>query len=197
MSSADLADPELLDVAWDLGPLLDGDPGDPVAAVDAMLAEAQQRADRFAERYAGRVAELDGPGLAEAMQELADLQELVARAGSFSGLHFSTDTAAPARGALYQRVQEKATPIETKLLFFELEWAALDDERADELLGADEVGFVRHHLRTAGRPPPPPAPPPPPPPPRPREPGRRDPRAGGAPPPPPPRGPACSRSRSP
>src|SRR5215211_4029325 len=125
MSSADLADPELLDVAWDLGPLLDGDPSDPVAAVDAMLAEAQERADRFAERYAGRVAELDGAGLAEAMHELADLQELVARAGSFSGLHFSTDTADPARGALYQRVQEKATPIETKLLFFELEWAAL------------------------------------------------------------------------
>src|SRR4051812_27685300 len=151
MSSADLADPELLDVAWDLGPLLDGDPGDPVAAVDAMLAEAQQRADRFAERYAGRVAELDGPGLAEAMRELGDLQELVARAGSFSGLHFSTNTADPERGALYQRVQEKATPIETKLLFFELEWAALDDERADELLAADEVGFVRHHLRTARR----------------------------------------------
>src|SRR5215213_7371624 len=151
MSSADLADPELLDVAWDLGPLLDGDPGDPVAAVDAMLAQAQQRADRFAERYAGRVAELDGPGLAEAMRELAGLQELVGRAGSFSGLHFSTDTADPARGALYQRVQEKATPIETKLLFFELEWAALDDARADELLAAEGLEFVRHHLRTARR----------------------------------------------
>jgi oligoendopeptidase F len=151
MSSADLADPELLDVAWDLGPLLDGDPGDPVAAVDAMLAQAQQRADRFAERYAGRVAELDGPGLAEAMRELAGLQDLVARAGTFSGLHFSTDTADPARGALYQRVQEKATPIETKLLFFELEWAALDDARADELLAGDGLEFVRHHLRTARR----------------------------------------------
>src|SRR4051794_34152662 len=116
-----------------------------------MLAEAQERADRFAERYAGRVAELDGPGLAEAMHELAGLQEIVARAGSFSGLHFSTDTTDPARGALFQRVQEKATPIETKLLFFELEWAALDDERADELLAYDGLDFVRHHLRTARR----------------------------------------------
>jgi len=151
VSSADLADPELLDVAWDLDPLLDGDPGDPVAAVDAMLAEAQGRADRFAERYAGRVAELDGPGLAEAMRELGDLQDLVARAGSFSGLHFSTDTADPARGALYQRVQERATPIETKLLFFELEWAAVDDDRADELLATEGLEFCRHHLRTARR----------------------------------------------
>jgi oligoendopeptidase F len=48
-------------------------------------------------------------------------------------------------------VQEGATPIETKLLFFELEWAALDDERADALLAADGLEFCRHHLRTARR----------------------------------------------
>ena len=42
-----------------------------------MLAEAQQRADAFAERHAGRVAELDGPGLIEAMTELGGLQDLV------------------------------------------------------------------------------------------------------------------------
>ena len=151
MSTAEVADPEVEDVGWDLSDLLDGDQGDPVAAVDAMLAEAQQRADAFAERYAGKVAELDGPGLAEAMTELGSLQEIVAKAGSFSGLYFSTDTADPVRGALFQRVQEKATPIETKLLFFELEWAAIEDERADELLAADGLDFCRHHLRTARR----------------------------------------------
>jgi oligoendopeptidase F len=151
MSTAEIADREVEEVGWDLDPLLDGDPSDPVAAVDAMLAEAQRRADAFSERYAGHVAELDGPGLAEAMHELGDLQEIVGRAGSFSGLHFSTDTADPERGALFQRVQEKATPIETKLLFFELEWAAVDDERADELLATEGLDFCRHHLHTARR----------------------------------------------
>jgi len=151
MSVTDAADHEVEEVAWDLDPLLDGDPSDPVAAVDAMLAEAQRRADAFSERYAGHVAELDGPGLAEAMRELGDLQAIVGRAGSFSGLHFSTDTADPERGALFQRVQEKATPIETKLLFFELEWAAVDDERADELLATEGLDFCRHHLHTARR----------------------------------------------
>ena len=151
MSTAEIADQEVEEVGWDLDPLLDGDPSDPVAAVDAMLAEAQRRADAFSERYAGHVAELDGPGLAEAMHELGDLQEIVGRAGSFSGLHFSTDTADPERGALFQRVQEKATPIETKLLFFELEWAAVDDERADELLATEGLDFCRHHLHTARR----------------------------------------------
>ena len=36
-------------------------------------------------------------------------------------------------GALLARVQEKATAVETKLLFFELEWAALSDERGMQL----------------------------------------------------------------
>ena len=48
-------------------------------------------------------------------------------------------------------MQERATEIETKLLFFELEWAALDDERADELLAADGLDFCRHYLRSARR----------------------------------------------
>ena len=77
------------------------------------------------------------------MHELAAINELVGRAGSYASLRFSTDTADPARGALLQRVQERATEIETQLLFFELEWAALDDERAEELLAGDELDVLR------------------------------------------------------
>jgi len=58
----------------------------------------------------------------------------VGRAGYYAGLGFSTDTADPAKGALMQRVQEQETAIQTTLLFFELEWAALPDARAQELL---------------------------------------------------------------
>jgi oligoendopeptidase F len=55
------------------------------------------------------------------------------------------------RGALLQRMQEQATAIETALLFFELEWAAVDDDRAEELLATPGLDFARHHLRTARR----------------------------------------------
>ena len=129
MATADVADPELAGIAWDLEPLLDG-----AAGVDALLEEAQRRADAFAAAHAGKVAELDGPGLVAAMRELEALQELVGRAGSYAALAFSVATADPQRGALLQLVQERGTQIETALLFFELEWAALDDERAEALL---------------------------------------------------------------
>jgi oligoendopeptidase F len=85
------------------------------------------------------------------MRELGSLQELVGRAGTYAALRFSTDTAEPANGALLQRVQERATAIETQLLFSELEWAAVPDERADELLAADELDFCRHYLREQRR----------------------------------------------
>ena len=143
-----LADPELLETAWDLEPLVGGEgPG----GVEQLLEAASTQAGRFSETYAGKVAELDGAGLEAAMRELGEIEDLVGRAGSYASLQFSTDTADPERGALLQRVQEAATQIETKLLFFELEWAALEDECAEELLRADGLDFARHYLRSARR----------------------------------------------
>jgi oligoendopeptidase F len=143
-----IADPELQRTEWDLDPLVDGEGAD---GANRMLEEAVARASAFNETYAGKVAELDGEGLRTAMQELAVIEELVGRAGSYASLWFSTDTAEPERGALLQRVQERATEIQTKLLFLELEWAALDDKRADELLRTPGLEFCRHFLRSARR----------------------------------------------
>ncbi len=163
-----LSDPELLQTEWDLEPLVEGEGG---AGVERLLDEAAALAQAVADGYAGKVAELDAAGLETAMHELETISELVGRAAGYASLWFATDTADPARGALLQRMQERATEIETKLLFFELEWAALDDERAEELLGEpDDAGaagsseagsgaggkpagldFCRHYLRSARR----------------------------------------------
>jgi oligoendopeptidase F len=135
-------------VEWDLEPLVDGD--GPQGA-ERLLDEADERAARFARAHAGRVSELDGPGLAGAMAELEAIVDLLGRAGSYAHLRFAVDTADPANGALLARVQERGTAVETQLLFFELEWAALDDARADRLLAADGLDTTRHHLRTLRR----------------------------------------------
>jgi len=147
----DVTDPELQTVAWNLDPLLNGGAANPEAAVEGMIADAQQRADAFAEAHAGKVAELDGAGLVSAMHELEAIQDALGRAGSYAMLNFAGNTADPPRGALLQKVQEGATKMETTLLFFELEWAALDDDRAEQLLAADGLDFARHHLQTARR----------------------------------------------
>jgi oligoendopeptidase F len=143
-----LSDPELQATAWDLEPLADGEGR---AGVERLIAEANDLASAFRERYAGRVGDLDAHALAEAMHELERIRDLAGRASSYAGLDFSTDTADPARGALLQQIEERATEIETRLLFFELEWAALDDERAESLLSSSELEFCRHFLRSARR----------------------------------------------
>jgi oligoendopeptidase F len=146
--SSEPTDPQLAQAAWDLDPLVDGE-GE--AGVARQLEDALKRAQAFAERYAGQLGELDGAGLAQAMSELAEIHDLVGRAGTYAALRFSTDTADPSRGALLQRVQEQGTAIETRLLFFELEWAALSDERAELLLQGEGLDFARHYLRNVRR----------------------------------------------
>jgi oligoendopeptidase F len=146
--------------SWDLSHLIDlqgaglenaAAAGDERAAVDALLAEAERRAEAFAERHEGRVGELDGDGLRGAMEELAAIAELAGRALNFAHLRFAADTADPEVGALLQSCSERATAMQTRLLFFELEWVAIDDERAEELLATEGLEFCRHHLRLERR----------------------------------------------
>jgi len=141
-------DPELQQTAWDLEPLVDGEGEE---GVRRRLGEALERARAFATRYAGSLQEIDGAGLRDAMAELAAIHELVGRGGYYAALRFSTDTADPANGALLQWVQEQETALQTTLLFFELEWAALEEGRAEQLLGGEGLDFCRHHLRNLRR----------------------------------------------
>jgi oligoendopeptidase F len=143
-----LADPELQETEWDLDPLVDGRGAD---GVKERLDTADELATEFAERYQGKVAELDPDGLIGAMRAVERMYEEVDRAASYAYLRFSTDTADPERGALLQLVQERGTAIETKVLFFELEWAALPDSDADELLSAEGLSFARHYLENVRR----------------------------------------------
>src|SRR5450755_1399250 len=99
-----LNDPELLGTEWDLRPLVDGDEG---AGVQRQLDQALTRSDAFAATYNGKLAAFDSGGLAAAMHELAAINELVGKAGSFASLRFATDSDDPTRGALLQLVQER------------------------------------------------------------------------------------------
>ena len=134
-------------VTWNVEPLVDGKGS---GGVEELLDAAEQQATAL-ERFRGRIGELDAPELAGLMRELADITELLGRAGSYAGLRFSIDTTDPERGALLARTEERATAISNELLFIELEWAALDDERVAPLLADESLGFCRHHLASARR----------------------------------------------
>ena len=132
-------------VEWDLSSLLKD-----VSTPDELLTQAETIADSLVP-LRGQIATLDAAGLADVMTSLAEVQELMSRAGHYGMLSFSENTADPERGALIQRMQEESTTIGTKLLFIDLEFAALDDEAANTLLADDRLAFCAHHLRNTRR----------------------------------------------
>src|SRR3954469_23213471 len=135
-----IAERSAADVAWDLVHLLDG------RSVDDLVDDAERRAVALSDER-GRIGGYGAGQLAAFMAELATLQSLVGRAGSFASLRFASDTSEPEHGALLQKVEERSTAIGTHVLFFDLEWAAIDDERADTLLADAALSPWRHHLK--------------------------------------------------
>lgn len=135
-------------VTWDLADLYAG-PDDPRLEND--LTTALAAAHAFAERHRGRVGALDAAGLAAAVDELEALEEPAHRAGAYAQLLFAADTATPRHGALLQRVQERASEIRNALVFFELEWVAIEDARAEVLLVDPALARRSHLLATMRR----------------------------------------------
>lgn len=134
-------------VDWDLEPLVEGAGPD---GVTRLMDRATEIAAEVAEARGG-VGRLDAAGLATLMRRLGEIAELVGRAQSYAGLLFATDMADTDRAALAQVVEERAAAIETRLVFFEIEWAGVGDARAEALISDPSLGFCAHHLRSLRR----------------------------------------------
>jgi oligoendopeptidase F len=136
------------EVEWDLSDLYAG-PDDPKLEDEAGSAERDAAA--FRDRYHGKLATLDAAGLAEATAELERIESAIDRALTYAHLRFATNMADPERGAALSKLKERAAGIETGLLFFVLEWAAVEDAAADALLADPAVAHYRHWLDSARR----------------------------------------------
>ena len=143
-SSADAADRTAADIAWDIEPLLDG------VDIDALLDRADSVVASLVQTR-GAIASFDAAQLVETMRHFDTLADVIGRAGNYVSLRFAVDTVDPKNGALMAHFQQRATAMSTQLLFFDLEWAALDDARVDELLADPSLTFAAHHLRAKRR----------------------------------------------
>lgn len=137
-------------ITWDLSDLYAA-PDDPRLAAD--LDAAETVAARFEAEYRDRLADgrLDAFGLAEALAAMERVSERLIRILSFAHLLFAADTSTPAHGAFLVSCQERLTQIQRHLLFFDLEWAALPEARAEALLADPLLAHYRHHLARARR----------------------------------------------
>ena len=136
------------DVHWNLTDLYTGDQP---SAVQADLERADHLALAFAEKTRGKVASLDAAAMVAALQRLEEIHEIEGRASAYAFLNFCTDMADPARGALLQKVQEAITKTGTHLIFLSLEWIAVPDDVAANLLSEPALAQYRHHLESERR----------------------------------------------
>jgi oligoendopeptidase F len=141
---ADTPSVEAHNVVWDLAPLLDST--DPRHAM-TLVAQAHTLAESFA-RHRGTIATRNGEQLGAVMIELQDIYCLLERAGTAVFLAHSANLNDAEAGQRVALVTEKSTAVTTQLVFFDLEWAALDDAQVDTLLSHEDVAFCRHYLKT-------------------------------------------------
>lgn len=134
------------DVVWDLSVYYSGidDP-----QIDADLKEADRLADEFVVQYRGKVGELSAAELKAAYEAYEALYDLVNKIDTYASLNYTVYSTDAKWGAFQQRIDEAASRLFQKLVFFTLEWNQVDDARAEEILNDPALGSYAYHLETA------------------------------------------------
>ena len=131
---------------WDLSAYYAG-VDDPRIAADQQ--RAQSEAEAFAARYRGRVEALAPDALHQAVAELEGIYGLVLRPLIYARLLFAGETSLPRHGALLQAAQQAHSAVNQQVIFFQLEWVALPDDRARGLLDDSALAPFRHFMEQA------------------------------------------------
>ena len=136
--------PSAQGVTWNLGDLYTG-ADDPAVAHD--LSEAHRRAQAFEEKYRNKIESADDATFVrKAVEDLESLSELMDKPVIFASLLHAAKTDEPRHGALLSRTREERTVINKHLIFFDLEWVKLPDEKAKSLLNDSRLAKYRHYL---------------------------------------------------
>lgn len=134
-------------IQWDLSDLYKG-PEDPKIEED--IKEALNKAEKFQDKYKGKLKEdeLNPKELRKAIEKYEDIKELIGGVNSYAQLLYSENTQDQKRGALLQRSEQKQSEVNNKLIFFELEWQNLEEEKAKGFIESEELekykSFLEH-----------------------------------------------------
>lgn len=136
------------DVIWDLSVFYQGldDP-----KLEADIASLTKKVDDFQARYRGKIARMSAADFVTAYEAMEAIYDLRGRLGAFAFLNFSTDTADAGYQAAVARIEELESALSQKMVFFDLEWNALDDERASAILDDPTAAKFRYYMEAERR----------------------------------------------
>jgi len=133
-------------VNWNLSDLYDS-PDSPELKSDKK--RLITRAEKFAQKYRGKIETLSSKDFASAISEYEGILQQAGKIGSYAHLTWSVNTEDPALGKQLQEANELNSELNQKLVFFDIEWLKLSDEKADELIQSDELKKWKHYLEVS------------------------------------------------
>ncbi len=135
-------------INWDLSDLYNSS-NDPQLKKDKE--SVLEDADTFASKYKGRIDELSASEFKGLLEEYEAIQDKGGKIGSFAYLQWSTDTGNSSFGKLVQESNELSSELSQKLVFFDVEWLKVDEEKAQKLINDPELSFYKHYLESSRR----------------------------------------------
>lgn len=135
-------------VEWDLSDLYES-ADDP--ALEADREEVLREARQFAEEWKGRVAGLEPGEFREMLRRYEALLDRLGRISAFSHLLWTTQTTNAEYGKLMQQAKELSSEVHQALVFLDVEWMQVEEERARRLIASAELSHYRHWLESSRR----------------------------------------------
>jgi oligoendopeptidase F len=133
--------PHAAGVRWNLNHIFNG-----IDAARVGLDDVLSRAMAFESQYRGRVASLEGPALATAMQTLGDLRNDYSRVDQYTGLRYSIDSRDTDTKDMLDACAKSQEELQNRLRFFDLEWQSLAADVAAARAADNSVAPYRHAL---------------------------------------------------
>ncbi len=136
------------DIIWNLNDLYDSQ-SDP--ALEQDIARCEKNSLDLHKKFSGRLADISTSELNTLVKELEEVSTTLGKIATFAFLQFTTQTDNPEAAAFLQHIQEVASRVGRETVFFELEWNALSQEKANEFLQHNDLDSYRHYLESMRR----------------------------------------------
>ncbi|OPL14385.1 MAG: oligoendopeptidase F [delta proteobacterium ML8_D] len=136
------------DVIWDLGDLYQGIDD---SKIHDDMEKCKKSAIEMVDKYSGRISELTAVELFDAVSKYENFNIILGKLSAFAYLYFSTHVNDPEASAFLQKIKEFCSMVNKDVVFFDIDWANISDEKADDLLADPVLKHYRHYLQSARR----------------------------------------------
>ncbi|NCP84731.1 MAG: M3 family oligoendopeptidase [Bacteroidetes bacterium] len=111
--------------------------------------QAVELAKAFENKWKGTLATINPEGLKLLLDEYSDLIDLLSKMSSYVYLVWSTNTIETTHGKALAEIGDLNAGLSQHLVFFDVEWVAVEDEKANELMNASILTHEKYFLETA------------------------------------------------